>query len=552
MKTPTLAIPEACLKQHVVVLGKTGSGKSSTLRHLVEWLLSQGKRVCVIDPKGDWYGLPSSADGKGDGFPVILFGDFKADRSDVPMDAHAGKELAQLIGKSKQACVLGFNGWTVQAMTQFWIDFAQGLFKENQGELYLVIDEVHNFAPKGKVLDPQSGRALHWTNRLASEGRGLGLRLLMASQRPQKVHNDTLTSCETLVAMRVIHASDRNAVKEWIDGCGDGTSGKAVLDGLASMKRGNAWVWCPDAMFLERVEFPKFTTYDSFSEDAITVPRKWATVDIDDVKARLSRVVEQAKENDPKELRKRITSLEAQLKQAQKEKPAPEPKIETVNVDVLTDSDRARIEEFTDTMQLLTRDLTTALGKAAHPAAPQRLIQQPTAQVLARPRIQAPQRPESTGEANGELKPAHLRVLKALYWTKDEAKTPEKVAFLAEYTVNGHFNNLMGNLRSGGYVEGWDITDKGIWALPPGLEEKPTGKELREWWRPKLSGIENDMLDILMDRQGQRCSMEWLCSQIGKTVNGHSNNSIGHLRSIGIAEGYDREGGIKAADVFFE
>lgn len=73
-----LVFPEKILDQHLVVLGKTGAGKSSALRHMVEHLLNHKKRVCVIDPKGDWWGLKSSASGDGPGFPIIAFGNFKA------------------------------------------------------------------------------------------------------------------------------------------------------------------------------------------------------------------------------------------------------------------------------------------------------------------------------------------------------------------------------------------------------------------------------------------------------------------------------------------
>src|SRR4051794_9540054 len=95
------------LKQHCAVLGKTGAGKSSLLRVLVEWLLNHKKRVCIIDPKGDWWGLKVSADGKGAGFPVIMFGDFKNKQaSDVPIDEHSGAHLAELIANGNRPCVI--------------------------------------------------------------------------------------------------------------------------------------------------------------------------------------------------------------------------------------------------------------------------------------------------------------------------------------------------------------------------------------------------------------------------------------------------------------
>jgi DNA helicase HerA-like ATPase len=80
--TPTrLPFPERVLQQHIATLGKTGAGKSSVLRVMFEHQLDKKRRVAIIDPKGDWWGLKSSADGKSAGYPVIMFGDFKEPRA---------------------------------------------------------------------------------------------------------------------------------------------------------------------------------------------------------------------------------------------------------------------------------------------------------------------------------------------------------------------------------------------------------------------------------------------------------------------------------------
>lgn len=352
LRPERLCVPAKVLDQHLVVLGKTGSGKSSVLRHFVEHLLGHNKRVCIIDPKGDWYGIKVSADGKAGGFPVIAFGDFKnAKATDVPINERSGKHVAELVATGNRPCVIGFRGWMTSHMVSFWIDFASTLFASNIGELYLVVDEFHNFAPKGKILDPQAGKCLHWSNRLLSEGRGLGIVCLTASQRPQKVHNDSLTSHETLVAMRVIHKADRDAIKDWIDGNGDPALGKEVLATLASMPRGEAWVWSPEIGFgPERVKFPMFVTFDSFAPPQLL--RKvsesgWADVDLNAVREKLADVIEEEKANDPKELKAEVAKLRAELRKAQAAKPAaPSPQkveVKRVEVPVLKDGqlDRA-------------------------------------------------------------------------------------------------------------------------------------------------------------------------------------------------------------------
>jgi hypothetical protein len=306
-------IPAGALNQHVIVLGKTRSGKSSKMRLLVEGLLDESKPVCIIDPKGDWWGLKSSADGRTAGYPVIIFG---GEHADVPINEHSGAHIAELIATGNRPCIIDLGGWMVGARTRFFVDFAATLFKLTRGPRWLVIDECHNFAPQGRVLDPDAGKMLHWANRLASEGSGKGLTLISASQRPQKVHKDYVTSHETLIATRVIHPLDRGAIKDWIDGCADPQIGRDVIAAIAGLDRSQAYVWSPEIGFgPELVTFPMFKTYDSFKaqdHDAPTALKGWATVDLDDVKVKLARVVEEAKANDPKALKAEIARLKAE------------------------------------------------------------------------------------------------------------------------------------------------------------------------------------------------------------------------------------------------
>lgn len=148
----THPIPAAALSQHTIVLGKTGAGKSSVLRLLVESQLAKQLPVCILDPKGDWWGIKSSADGKEAGYPLVIFG---GEHADVPINAHAGAQVAELYATGNRPCLIDLGGWMPGDRTRFFIDFASTLFRQTRGPRWLVIDEVHNFAPQGKVMDPE-------------------------------------------------------------------------------------------------------------------------------------------------------------------------------------------------------------------------------------------------------------------------------------------------------------------------------------------------------------------------------------------------------------
>jgi len=122
-----------------------------------------------------------------------------------------------------------------------------------------------------------------------------------------------VTSCETLIAMRVTHPLDRGAVKDWMDGCADPSKSKELVTQLASMKRGEALVWSPEINFgPKHVTFPMFTTYDSFKpQTTVAKLQGWAEVDLEEVRTKLATVVAEAQANDPALLKKRIRELEA-------------------------------------------------------------------------------------------------------------------------------------------------------------------------------------------------------------------------------------------------
>jgi hypothetical protein len=75
--------------------------------------------------------------------------------------------------------------------------------------VFLVLEEAHNFIPSG----PEQGNAARWIKRIASEGRKFGIFLVLVTQRPYKVHQDTLSQCGSQVIMRLTNPEDQNAVR---------------------------------------------------------------------------------------------------------------------------------------------------------------------------------------------------------------------------------------------------------------------------------------------------------------------------------------------------
>ena len=521
----THPIPDKALAQHIAVLGKTGSGKSYAIRGVVEQLLDEQARACVIDPTGTWWGLKSSATGKSGGYPVVIFGGTHAD---LPLSAAHGEALAEAIGTSSTPAILDTSQMKVGERTRFFADFADALVRKNKGPLHLVIDEAHLFAPQGKVNDPQSGAMLHAANNLVSLGRSRGLRIVLITQRPAKLHKDSLTQVETLVAMRLIAPQDRKAVEEWIKDNADQEKGREIISSLATLKTGQAWVWSPELRVLERVTFQRIRTFDSSRapDDAgDTKGPVLAPIDREAIAARLKTVAVEADANDPKKLRARIAELERQARKASGNETGPDQRKALIEAEQRgyergrQEGERYRLKDREAEQKDLRGALHRAIETALNEHAPQRYM----------PVSTPVKTPVSTGAKPGQvplksgLSPTHARHMPASSRSpgngageplpKGEAAILAACIQFPDGLRRDQLTVLTGYKRSTrdayiqrlgekGYVEPGDLiraTVEGRQALPD-AQPLPTGEDLQTYWFQRLPEGEGKILRVLVER----------------------------------------------------
>jgi hypothetical protein len=179
---------------------------------------------------------------------------------------------------------------------------------------------------------------------------------------------------------------------------------------------------------------------------------------------------------------------------------------------------------------------------------------EPFAVAADRPRPERPSK-RSPGVVVDGLTPAEQRILNAVAWWRSaqiDAPTRHQVAFVAGYTVNGHFNNLVGGLRSKGQLD--YPTGGGVMLTDAGIAASQSDGDV-----PTREALIDKVLDVLEPSPGKifkavavagrDLNREELAQATGYTVNGHFNNMVGSLRSLGVID-YPRQGGVRLAEMF--
>lgn len=471
----TSTIPDKILDRYLGILGMNGSGKTYAAKGLAERLLDQERRVCIIDPTGVWYGLKSSATGKRAGYPVVIFGGRHAD---LQISGSHGEAIAEAIGTSSTPTIIDVSLMRTSERTRFFADFAETLLIKNRGRLHLFIDEAHLFMPQGRVADPQSANMLHAANNLISLGRVGGLRVIIISQRPAKVHKDSLTQIHCLIAMGLIAPQDRAAVEEWIAGQADPSKGKQIIDSLPSLKTGEAWIWAPKHAILKKVKFPKISTFDSSkaADSAGAGPAiVLAQIDLDAIQGKLAVLKQDKLSNDPVALKKRIADLERAVANASS--PTASPRAADVKAafakgfEAGVDSSGMGFNMLRASLAQKVFDLIAGTNLAAPKPPKHADIIQASAKAAEPARISQRQ-VVGSARRDGSRSGPERRILNSLqFWNSigHDAPTRHQVALVAGYSPNtSSFKNALSALRTAGAVNSQRPGHVNLTAAPDG------------------------------------------------------------------------------------
>src|SRR5690242_19829174 len=111
-----LNLPLETVTQAIGILAKRRAGKSYAARRLAEQLFKAGQQIVIVDPKGDWWGIRSSADGKGPGLPIVILG---GERGDVPLEVNAGEVVAKLVVEERVSVLLDLSNFRKGDVAKF-------------------------------------------------------------------------------------------------------------------------------------------------------------------------------------------------------------------------------------------------------------------------------------------------------------------------------------------------------------------------------------------------------------------------------------------------
>lgn len=564
-----LAFPLDAVTQTFALLAVRRAGKSNAAAVMAEEMFKADLPFVAIDPKGDWWGLRSSADGQANGgMDIPIFGGL---RGDMPLIPESGKLIAELIVEQNLTCILDVSRFSKAARVRFLTPFADRLYELHQADpqaRHLFMEEADRVVPQ-KVTQDMAACVGAFSD-IVRLGGSFGLGATLISQRSAVINKDVLTQVETMIALRTTSPQDRKVIRDWME---HHALAAEIVDSLPGLLSGEAWI--SSSFFLaehgqpaiQRIRFRRRATFDSGATPKVGQQRKAASladIDLGALSDRMAAVTEKAEQDDPKALRRRIAELERRLRTtapaADDDRLAAENADlrtqlsaalarppERVEVPVLGAGELAAVEQVITALRDEAGNLELSLGRAQAAKAPAAAPRSVPARAPVPPRPAAAPGPAVQDALDGDAPPlvlgkAHRAILTVLAKFPD-GRTKPQVATLSGYSIKSSgFNNALGALRSAGLINREapiQITPEGVVALGGDLEPLPTGEALIEYWMSRIGKAERTLLRVFLDAWPGSLSKEEASEQSGYSAKSSGfNNALGRLRTLELIHGW--------------
>lgn len=559
--SPQLTLPLDAVTETFAILAKRRAGKSNAAVVLAEEMFDAGLPWVAVDPKGDWWGVRASGDGKSPGLAVVVFGGL---HGDVPLDPAAGRLVADLLVEQGLTAVLDVSEMSKTEQRRFLTDFAERLYRSNREPRLVIAEEADEYIPQR--VSAGDARMVGAWEMLIKRGGFRGLGVLILSQRSASLNKDVLSQVETLIAMRTPSPHDRKAILGWIT---QHEAGAAAVDELPGLESGEAWVFSPQWLnILSKVKFRRRRTFDSGATPKVGArpkpPATLADVDLAGIEHALSHLENRVADDDPKKLRQRIRELEKIAKAA----PAPVERVEVPAVaeealhtlqhtaTLLREAVAAQ-QEASAAAQAAAEQVSEQLQQIQHHLRILRerkpLVPAPTIPPRESPARRAPAAADGPSEREMNLRAGAHRMVESLGAMAPLRLTKSQWGTVAKLkTSGGTWATYLSDIRRAGFLEesaaGYTLTDAGFDYLG-GKPEPLTADELQQHYRRILRAGAVKMLDALIEAWPSAMTREGIGIAADLTTTGGTFATyLSDLVRNGLAE-RDEQGNYRATDV---
>lgn len=558
MSTPTLGASSAgpirldldrLVISRALIQANSGAGKTWAIRRLLEQTHGRIQHL-VLDSEGEFHTLRER-------FDYILAA--PAD-GDCVADPRTAKLLARRLLELRVSAILDIYDLNAQDRRRFVRIFLESLINAPRSLWHpalVVVDEAHVFCPQAGQAE-SAGAVID----LMTRGRKRGFCGILATQRISKLHKDAAAEANNKLIGRSALDVDMGRAADEL-----GFRTREEQRQLRTLDPGEFFGFGP-AISSEVTKLrigTVATTHQQAGRQAPppTPPSKA----IRDALAKLTDLPKQASDEAAtlETLQRRVRELEAEARK----RPAPaEPKVERVEVPVVSDAVVARLEAAVAAAREVGAEIATAAGDVSQQLVRAKSVRGPQSSPsrVEKPARIAPtateshQRRESPQPSAEGIDGPMQRILDALAWLEAAGRPSPysrvQVAFLARYKPGtGAFQNALGRLRTGGLVAypsagDVDLTDSGrATARAPDAPLDAVG--MQAMVRERIDGPMRRCLDPLIEAYPQSLARENLAADAGYTAGtGAFQNALGRLRSLELID-YPDKGHAVALPVLF-
>jgi hypothetical protein len=260
-----LSLPREAATWVLAYLAKRGAGKTYNAAVQAEEMVKAGIPIGVVDGMGIWWGLRASADGKGEGLPIVVFG---GEHADLPLVPEKAAEVAKAIVESNISFVLDLSSFSKYISRKIVIAFLDELYRLNRVDRHIFIEESDMFAPQ-KPIGPEENLCLSSVDNFVRRGGNHNLGCTLITQRSAVLNKNILTQSDCLVILRTLAPVDKKAIQAWVEQQTDEDEEKLKqwYDSLNNLENGEAWVWHPEkTVIYKKVKFRRRETFHATRE----------------------------------------------------------------------------------------------------------------------------------------------------------------------------------------------------------------------------------------------------------------------------------------------